>query len=488
MHEIGLSSKESSTNFIGGGIPVMDQINSRILVIDDDPEIVWYLSKLMEKFGFECETASGGEEGLTMLEKGNFDLVVLDITMPGMTGIDVLKQINERGIKVPVIILSAYESVGYAVETTKLGAYDYLVKPVNEEKLRITVQNALKTRELETEVKILRKKLKVESDEIEFISNDPAVINVLETVRKIANYDVSVLVIGESGTGKELIAKIIHKNSRRSTGAFISIDCATLPENLVESELFGHEKGAFTGANEAKTGRLELANGGTLFLDEIGNLSVNTQKKLLRVLQERKIMRIGGKKTIDLDIRIITATNVDLKESVKKGEFRDDLYHRLNEFYIEIPPLRDRSGDTDLLASHFILFYSRKFSKKVDGISEEVSEMFKKYSWPGNVREFENSIKHSLIMADGIIKKENLPKSLLDGMNAGNAEKESSWHASDADENMSLKEACGKARETIEREMILKALEKYKFNKTKVAEVLQVDYKTLYNKMKEYGL
>jgi DNA-binding NtrC family response regulator len=417
--------------------------------------------------------------------------MLLDITMPGISGIDVLRVLNEKKVKIPVIILSAYENVNYAVESTKLGAYDYLVKPVDEEKLRITVLNALKTKELEAEVKILRKKLK-EDDGDKIISQDDGFMKLIGTAKKIAEYDVSVLVIGESGTGKELVATAIHNNSLRKDGPFVSIDCATLPDNLVESELFGHEKGSFTGATESKTGRFEMANGGTLFLDEIGNLSVNVQKKLLRVLQERKIVRIGGKKTIDLDIRVITATNVDLKEAVKKGEFREDLYHRINEFYIELPPLRMRGSDIVLLTHHFIEKYNSKFNKNVKGADEEVMEFFMLYDWPGNVRELENAIKHAIIMAGEFITKNNLPKSLVDrtvplaAAGGGNVAGKMSFEI--GDEVVPMKESLAKVREQVEREIILKALAKFKWNKTKVAEALQVDYKTLYNKMKEYGM
>jgi DNA-binding NtrC family response regulator len=470
----------------------MDPKTHKILIVDDDPEIVWYISSLVKKFGYDFESASNGEACLSKIEKTAFDMVILDITMPGMSGVDVMKQMNERGFKAPVIILSAYENVSFAVETTKLGAYDYLVKPVDEEKFRVTVQNALKTRELETEIKLLRKKIKGEDSEEEIITGHPGFSKVVETARKIAGYEVSVLLLGESGTGKELVAKTIHRNSQRKEGLFVSIDCATLPDNLVESELFGHEKGSFTGATEAKTGRFELANGGSLFLDEIGNLSLNVQKKLLRVLQERKIVRIGGRKTIDLDIRVITATNVDLNEAVKKGEFRDDLFHRINEYYLELPPLRGRGDDVLLLAGRFIMKYNLKFEKNVKEIDDEVKQIFMDYSWPGNVRELENTIKHAIIMADTYITKANLPKSLTDrvagGEHYGQPGMEGGAGGSDSGEILPLKDACGRAREQIEREMIVRALNKFKWNKTKVSEALKVDYKTLYNKMKEYGL
>ncbi|MCX8042459.1 MAG: sigma-54 dependent transcriptional regulator, partial [Thermodesulfobacteriaceae bacterium] len=295
----------------------------------------------------------------------------------------------------------------------------------------------------------------------------------------------SVLITGESGTGKELIAKYIHYNSPRKNNPFISIDCATLPENLFESELFGYEKGAFTGALDSKIGRFELANGGTLFLDEIGNLPVNIQKKLLRVLQEKKIMRIGGKKTIDLDVRIVCATNINLIEAIKKGEFRDDLYHRLNEFSVELPPLRERIGDINLLIDKFIQKLNNKYNKNIKAVSEEALSILNSYNWPGNVRELENAIKHAIIIAENdIIEKHHLPKHIL--FNKINDIK--SNFNNENIEIMPLKDALQKYRIKVEKEIIIKALEYYKWNKTKVAEVLDIDYKTLYNKIKEYGI
>lgn len=453
----------------------------KILIVDDDHEIMWYLGKLMEKFGYSYEVASCGNEAIIATEKNNFDVIILDINMPDISGVEVMKKLKEKNVSTVVIILSAYENVSYAVETTKLGAYDYLVKPIDEEKLRITLQNAIKTKELESEVYELRKKIRGEEDG-EIYTQYPEFQKLIDTIKKIAAYDVSILILGESGTGKELVARTIHKNSKRKDGPFISIDCATLPDNLVESELFGYEKGAFTGAIDSKSGRFELANGGTLFLDEIGNLSLNVQKKLLRVLQERKIMRLGGKKVIDLDIRIIAATNVNLKEAVKKGEFREDLYHRLNEFYVELPPLRERTGDIELLIGHFISKFNAKFGKNVKAVDEEVKNILLNYNWPGNVRELENVIKHAVIIAEDSITKTCLPKNLFTSSTDEINDKFS------INGIMPLKVACNKVVEQVEKEMILRALKEYKYNKTKVAEVLQIDYKTLYNKIKEYGI
>ncbi len=341
---------------------------------------------------------------------------------------------------------------------------------------------------MENEVNILRNKLKEEEQEI--ITQNEEFKKILETVKKIAEYDVAVLIIGESGTGKELIAKMIHKNSARRNCPFISIDCATLPDTLVESELFGHEKGAFTGANETKIGRFELANTGTLFLDEIGNLSISTQKKLLRVLQEKKITRIGGKKEINLDIRVITATNVDLKESVKKSEFREDLYHRINEFYIELPPLRKRNGDIELLINHFIIKYDKKYDKKVKHVSNDVMNFLTSYSWPGNVRELENVIKHSVIMCESeTIEMNDLPKSLIKNKDFASEKVDDLTNFEFKDEEiLPIKDIMDKIKGDIERKIIIKALTRYKWNKTKVAEILQIDYKTLYNKIKEYKI
>jgi len=452
----------------------------KILIVDDDEQIAWHLAKFIEKLGLKHEYASNPQAALELMEKNEFDLVLLDIQFEGVNeGVDVLRAMNEQGIQIPVIVMSAYENVSVAVETTKLGAYDYLVKPLNEEKLRLTVANALKTKKLEHEVKALKKRLKAEN-EPEIIGNSREFAELVETARKIAGYDVSVLILGESGTGKEMIARTIHNNSLRKDGPFISIDCAALPDNLVESELFGHEKGAFTGAVESKPGRFEMADGGTLFLDEIGNLSVNVQKKLLRVIEERKLNRLGGKKTLDLDIRLITATNVDLKEAVTKGEFREDLLHRINEFHIEIPPLRSRGEDIILLANHFIKQYGAKFGKNVGGLTPEAEALFAAYQWPGNVRELENAVIHSVLLARDRIALKDLPKSITGG---AKAKKEKAAHAI-----MPLKEAFGKIKNEVEMDLIVRALEASGGNMKRTAEALQIDYKTLFNKLKEYGI
>ncbi len=464
----------------------------KILIVDDDEQIAWHLSKFIEKSGWQHEYVSDPKAAIKAIMENEYDLVLLDIQFEGINaGVEVMRAMKEKELAVPVIVMSAYENVSVAVETTKLGAYDYLVKPLNEEKLRLTIQNALKTKDLEREVKILKKRLKAENQP-EIIGGSAEFLAAVDMAKKIAGYDVSVLILGESGTGKELIARTIHNYSLRKDGPFISIDCATLPDNLVESELFGHEKGAFTGATDSKPGRFEMANGGTLFLDEIGNLSVNVQKKLLRVLQERKITRLSGKKTIDLDIRVITATNVDLKAAINSGEFRDDLFHRINEFYLEIPALRKRGDDILLLANHFIKLYAGKFGKQVTGLDNEAAEFFMSYQWPGNVRELENSIKHSILMAEGKIGIKDLPKSLIEKparkQELPFAQTPAEKTPDSEEQVMPLKEAFGKIREEVEKDLILKALEKFKWNKKRVSEALQIDYKTLYNKMKEYGI
>lgn len=463
----------------------MENSNYRILVVDDDDEILWIMKKFMESNGYNFKILKSGKELCEILLKENFDLILLDINMPELTGIDVMKFMKENNIKIETIIISAYENVDYVVQTIKLGAYDYLIKPIDEDRLKLTIENCLGKIKLQNEIANLKDKIKELDYANNIITNYDGMKKIISNLQNIAKYDISVLIIGESGTGKELIARYIHENSHRKDKPFISIDCATLPENLFESELFGYEKGAFTGAIEGKIGRLEMAYGGTLFLDEVGNLSLTIQKKLLRVLQEKKVMRIGGKKNINLDFRIISATNVNLVEAISKGEFREDLYHRLNEILIELPPLRERIGDINILVNHFIDKFNKLFNKKILKISDEALRNLNNYKWSGNVRELENCIKQAVVICDSnTIESKHLPKYLINNYN----NIFSFNNNFDNNEVIPLKKALEKYRNKVEKEIILKALNQYKWNKTKVAEALEIDYKTLYNKMKEYGI
>ena len=387
----------------------------KILVIDDEPEQGWIFSKVLSEEGYQVLTATDGPAGLKKIENESPDLVILDIKMPGMDGLETLRRIKEINVELLVIMLTAYETVQTAVKSMKMGAYDYLSKPIDNEKLKIIIKNALKTLDLTQEVFRLKEELK---ERFKFASLDgesAAMQKLYALLEKAISTDVSVLLRGESGTGKELAARIIHYNSLRKDKPFITVDCATLPETLVESEIFGYEKGAFTGAISRKLGKCELANEGTLFLDEVGNLSLDTQKKLLRMLQEREIVRLGSNKPIKIDVRIVTATNTNLEELIKKRVFREDLYYRLKEFSIVLPPLREREEDVLLLARLFLNEFNKEFNKKVKEISPEAMALLMRYSWPGNVRELKNVMRISVLLAKRYILPENLPQEIQSG-------------------------------------------------------------------------
>ena len=384
----------------------------KILVIDDEPEQGWIFSKVLSEEGYQVLTATDGPAGLKKIENESPDLVILDIKMPGMDGLETLRRIKEINVELLVIMLTAYETVQTAVKSMKMGAYDYLSKPIDNEKLKIIIKNALKTLDLTQEVFRLKEELK---ERFKFASLDgesAAMQKLYALLEKAISTDVSVLLRGESGTGKELAARIIHYNSLRKDKPFITVDCATLPETLVESEIFGYEKGAFTGAISRKLGKCELANEGTLFLDEVGNLSLDTQKKLLRMLQEREIVRLGSNKPIKIDVRIVTATNTNLEELIKKRVFREDLYYRLKEFSIVLPPLREREEDVLLLARLFLNEFNKEFNKKVKEISPEAMALLMRYSWPGNVRELKNVMRSSVLLAKKYILPENFPQEI----------------------------------------------------------------------------
>lgn len=458
----------------------------KILVVDDEPEICWIVKKVLVEAGFEVDLAFDGERGLDMVERGEPNLVLLDLRLPGIDGLETLKRIKAQHTQLPVVILSAFDNVGAAVRAMKLGAYDYISKPLNVDEMLITLKNALQTTALINEVGQLREQIAQTQTE-NLIWSCPAMNKVLEMVGRIARYDVTALIQGESGTGKELIAQFIHAHSARSQGPFVSIDCGALPESLVESELFGYERGAFTGAQERKLGRFELAQNGTLFLDEIGNLSLNIQVKLLRVLQERKLQRLGGKGEIDINVRIITATNTVLDKALRDGTFREDLYHRLNEFTVALPSLKERAEDIPVLAQHFLTRYNRQFSKTVEGFSPEVVEIFRQYSWPGNVRELMHAVKRAVVLAAEKIETLHLPPEILEWQPRPQSVAVA-LTSSPETAMRPLKEICQEVSRKVERETIIRVLQETRWNKVKTARLLKINYKTLFNKMKELGI
>ncbi len=374
----------------------------RVLIIDDDPSVLRSCEKTLAPEGYELKTAMRGDVALELLNGENFDVVLTDLRLPDTSGMDVLKEVKSRSPDTEVIVMTAFGTIEKAVEAVKLGAYDFITKPFETvERLILSVNKAIERRALITRAKVLEETLGERYKFGNIIGKSPKMQEIFKLAEIVAKSDSSVLIQGESGTGKEVLAKAIHYNSSRKTGSFVTINCATLTETLIESELFGHEKGAFTGAIGRKPGLFETANGGTAFLDEIGEIPTSVQVKLLRVLQNGEIKRVGGNEVIKVNVRIIAATNRELKQSIKEGRFRDDLYYRLNVISIALPPLRERTEDIPLLANHFLKLYREKNKKDISGYTPEALKLLLSYHWPGNVRELENAIERAVILCQG---------------------------------------------------------------------------------------
>jgi len=390
--------------------------NGYILIVEDEQDMLNGLRKILSNQGHKVETAASGSAGLEKVQKTNFDIVITDLKMPDVDGIELLKKVKELNPDTIVIVITGYGTVENAVEAIKLGAYDYITKPFDTEHLRMVVRKALKQISLTNENRYLKEQIKEAKDFQNIIGKSCKMQDVFKIADKVARTDTTVLLLGESGTGKELIARYIHYNSQRKNEVFIPVNCGALTETLLESELFGHEKGAFTGAISYKRGLIEIASGGTFFFDEIGDVSPVVQGKLLRVLQEREFMRVGGAATITADIRLIAATNKNLEKCLKEGTFREDLYYRLNVVSIRLPALRERKDDIPLLAQFFLRRFSKKMGKNISEIPQDVLEIFMEYDWPGNVRELENIIERAVVLAtdDAMIELSHLPDKLLE--------------------------------------------------------------------------
>ncbi|MBI1938973.1 MAG: sigma-54-dependent Fis family transcriptional regulator [Ignavibacteriales bacterium] len=457
-------------------------MKEKILVVDDDRDMCQLLSDILTTEGYEVFTAECGKIVLKETEKIRPEIILLDIRLPDKNGLEVLKEIKKSDENIIVIMLTASEEVHNAVNAMKLGAFDYFTKPFNNEEIILDVKKALQNRRLKIEVEELRKKLEKSGNHELFIGESPQVKQMLNQIKTIAHTNVTISIQGESGTGKELVARLIHQNSVRSGAQFVAVDCGTLPENLVESELFGYEKGAFTGAAAKKEGKFETANKGTIFLDEITNLPLSLQPKLLRIIQERKIQRLGSTKEISVDIRIVTATNKVLSEEVKKGKFREDLYHRINEFNIILPPLRERKEDIPLLANFFVEESNREFRKNIEGLSGEAMKSLLNYSLPGNVRELRNIIRKAVLLSDSDYIKEIV----LDGGFISGAERFD--YLSELGKGIPLREITHKAIKEIEKNVIKKVLTQTKNNKVMAAKILKIDRMTLYSKIRSLGL
>jgi two-component system, NtrC family, response regulator AtoC len=460
----------------------------RVLVADDELNMRRVLEAMLRREGYEVVTAANGVEALGgMGTKGGIHTVITDLKMPGLDGMGLLKRLSADYPDVPVVMITAHGSVESAVEAVKLGAFDYLEKPFEQEQIRQVVAKALNTYSL------ARRDARPEEPSTEhgrfrLVGQSPAIRQIYAVVEKVANTPSTVLISGESGTGKELIARALHENSARHAGPFIKINCAAIPKTLMESELFGYDKGAFTGAVGAKPGRFELAHGGTLFLDEIGEIPIEMQVKLLRVLQESEFERVGGIKTIKVDVRLVTATNRDLLAEVGAGAFREDLFYRLNVVPIHIPPLRERREDIPLLADHFIAKFNDRLKKEIATITPEAIERLVAYQWPGNIRELENLMERTMLFCEGpdILVSDLPPEVAGAPVSAAASAAASGDEARPAPE--SLKEAVRAETERVERDLIQRALDATSGNVTQAARKLKISRKSLQTKMKELGL
>jgi DNA-binding NtrC family response regulator len=444
-----------------------------ILLIDDDDSLRRVMEFSLTEAGHAVRTAASGEDGLRLFEKDTFDAVITDITMPGMSGMEVLATVHQRDAHIPVIVITAYGTIESAVEAMKQGAFDYITKPVSRDELRLTLEKAVRMRRLEKENVELRAEV---TDRYRFesiIGSSEKMKEVLDLAGRVAVSDASLMITGESGTGKELLARGVHFNSRRAEGPFVAVNCAAIPEALIESELFGHVKGAFTGAVKDKEGKFELADGGTLFLDEIGDLRIDMQAKILRALQEREVDRVGGGRPVSVDVRVIAATNKDIERAVKEGAFREDLYYRLNVITLFIPPLRERKEDIPLLISHFLKKFNKDSDVRVD--SGALSVLIE-YGWPGNVRELENVIERASVLKRGaLVTRDELPEKL----------KKEKPGVEDIILNLPEQ---GISLEDLEKKLIVKALDKHRGNQTRAAEYLGITRPTLIYRMEKFGL
>jgi len=447
----------------------------KILIVDDDEAHRMMLKANLSQEGYELYEADNGLSAVESVRDGFFDLVLMDIRMPKQSGIDALKEIKEISPAIPVLLITAYAELESAIEAVKLGAKDYIQKPIDVEKLKVTIMNLLELNSLRQENELLKERLGREFSTSKIIGSSPKMQELYHMVAMIAPTDSTVLIQGESGTGKELIADLVHENSTRANGPLVKVNCTALPDTLLESELFGYERGAFTGANQRKQGRFELADGGSLFLDEIGDMNPSVQAKLLRVLQEHTFERLGGNKTISVDVRIIVATNKDLESEVKDGNFREDLFYRLNVVPIVVPPLRERKEDIPLLAEHFLKYYAEKNHRPVKGILPRTLDLLMRYNWPGNVRELENAIERAVIIAGGEhLTEVDLPINIQ----------------ASADDLQTTETGVipGLTIKEVERDLIIKTLEQTAGNRTRTAKILGITRKTLQNKLKEYQI
>ncbi|MFN7131696.1 MAG: sigma-54-dependent transcriptional regulator [Myxococcales bacterium] len=443
----------------------------KLLIVDDDPSERDTLAELVREWGHRADTAFDGASALRMAAEIHPQVIITDLVMPNMDGMVLLKSLRDANPETVVVILTGQGSVDLAVDAIRQGAYDFIEKPLDTQKLRLVLERALEKHSTQREVNVLKSRLRQQGPGSDFIGQSATMRQVFTLIERVAPSKASVVITGQSGTGKEVVARAVHNLSPRKDKPFVAINCSAIPANLIESEIFGYEKGAFTGADQRRLGCFELADKGTLFLDEIGELPFELQAKFLRVLEEERLRRLGGKSEVDVDVRVLCATNRDLKEEVKAGRFREDLYFRLNVFHIQLPPLKDRTEDIPLLISYFVERFNQESGRKIRGVSPEAQQIMTRYAWPGNIRELRNAVERAVILCDGeYINREHLPPDM-----AGRLEEPSVFR-------MPL----GKPLDDIEKAYILGNLRQNNGNKARTAEILGISEKTLYNKLKKY--
>jgi two-component system nitrogen regulation response regulator NtrX len=453
-------------------------MKARILVVDDEAEIRRSVRMILEYEGYDVQEAASGPEGLAILEREAPDLVFLDIKMSGMDGLEALQRIRQTNESLPVVIISGHGTVSTAVEATKLGAFDFIEKPLASERVLVTIRNALDQTRLQNENRTLKRAVEIRH---QMVGESPALRQIWDAIKRAAPTNATVLLLGESGVGKELVARSIHRNSLRSRERFVQVNCAAIPEELIESELFGHEKGSFTGATEKQIGKFEQADRGTIFLDEVGDMSAKTQAKVLRVLQEGEVERLGSARTIKVDVRVIAATNKDLEAEIEKGSFREDLYFRLSVIPIRVPPLRDRREDIPALVRHFVDLFSRENNRRPQRFTQAALEYLQKARWKGNVRELRNTVERLLIMTPGdSIDVDDLREVVrMDAKPSA-----SSPEPSNADRPGTLREF----KESAERAFLVEKLRENAWNISKTAEVIGTPRSNLYKKLEQYAI
>ncbi|MER3446434.1 MAG: Fis family transcriptional regulator [Candidatus Dadabacteria bacterium] len=455
----------------------MGQEKSRILIVDDEPGMREFLEIMLEKEGYSVETAADGRKAVEKIESKTFDLAIIDIQMPVMNGIEVLKRIGEKKADTTAIMITAFASHETAIEAMKLGAYDYITKPFKIDEIKLVIKKALEKRRLERENSRLRKELETKYGFGSIIGRSPAILKIFDLIKRVAELKVNILITGESGTGKELVARAIHYTGIRQQGPFVPVNCGAIPETLMESELFGYRRGAFTGATRDKKGLFEEAESGTIFLDEIADLPIHLQVKLLRVLEDKTVRPLGSTEPVPIDVRVIAATNKNLGEEVAKGRFREDLFYRLNVIKIVLPSLRERREDISPLALHFIDKYSREMEKDIRGISPKALEVLESYHYPGNVRELENIIARCVALeTSNVIRRETLPQPVGE------------VNSLDIESSLASNASLDALLNNIEKRMIEKVLKSTEGNKTEAAKILGITLRSLRYRLAKHGL